>query len=148
MTGTLRKLTAVPPGLPRPAHNQDLAGRLALAEAWNEVLRGQIEVLQAQLDSVTEVYARGPLSRLMRIARAIATVEMVTVEDLRGPSRDRPIAWARQEFMVAARDDGHSLPEIAAFLNRDHTTVMHGIEAAKARAEGRAEALTEGLADG
>lgn len=136
MTSPIRKLTAVPPGDTRPDRGQDIHTRLQMAEAWNEVLRAQVAQLQAQLDAVTEVYGRGPVGRLMRVAKAVAAVEMVSVEDLRGRSATRAIAWPRQEFMLAAREAGHSLQDIGAFLDRDHTTVMHGIEAATARRNG------------
>ncbi len=137
MTSPLRRLTAVPPGQSRPDRGADLAAKLEVAEAWNKVLRAQMEVLQAQIDAVAEIYGTGPVGRLTRIAKAVAAVEMITVDDLRGPSQVRVVAWPRQQFMLAARASGHSLQDIAAFLNRDHATVVHGIGAAKARQEGR-----------
>lgn len=136
VSNTVRRLTAVPPDATQPSGARDNPTRLELAEALNEVLRARVAALQAQLDAIAEVYGRGPVGRLMRIARAVAAVEMVTVEDLRGRSQSRAIAWPRQEFMLAARNAGHALQDIAAFLDRDHTTVMHGIEAATARRNG------------
>jgi chromosomal replication initiation ATPase DnaA len=136
MTNPIRRLTAVPLGEHRPGRAQDNATRLELAEAWNEVLRARVAQLQAQLDAVTEVYCAGPVGRLMRIAKAVAAVEMVSVEDLRGRSAERAIAWPRQQFMMVAREAGHSLQDIGAFLDRDHTTVSYGVEAATARKNG------------
>ncbi len=50
---------------------------------------------------------------------------------LRGPKRDRPIARPRQVFMYLARTElGLTHEDIGSLLGgRDHTTVMHGVEA-------------------
>jgi chromosomal replication initiator protein len=50
---------------------------------------------------------------------------------LRGPKRDRPIARPRQVFMYLCRTElGLTLGDIGGVLGgRDHTTVMHGVEA-------------------
>lgn len=54
--------------------------------------------------------------------------------DLRGPSRQRYIAHARQEFMYLANKAGRSLPQIGLFLGgRHHTTVLHGVRAHEGR---------------
>lgn len=50
---------------------------------------------------------------------------------MRGPKRDRPIARPRQVFMYLCRTElGLTLGDIGGVLGgRDHTTVMHGVEA-------------------
>ncbi len=51
----------------------------------------------------------------------------VSIADLKGPARYRTIAWPRQEAMWRMVETGRvSLPQIGAFLNRDHTTILHG----------------------
>ena len=46
--------------------------------------------------------------------------------ELMGRSRKRNIAWPRQEFMLSARREGYSFPDIGRYLRRDHTTILTG----------------------
>ena len=48
-------------------------------------------------------------------------------------SRARHIAQPRQELMWRLHRLGYSTPEIGRLLKRDHSTVVHGIHAHKAR---------------
>lgn len=64
-------------------------------------------------------------SPLERIAAQVAERYRVPVKALRGPSRVRNVAWARQVAMSVARSAGFSFPQIGAYFGRDHTTVMH-----------------------
>ena len=71
---------------------------------------------------------------LVAVARHFA----VTVDDLRGKSRNHQIAWARQVAMHLLREEtDSSLFVIGRHLGgRDHTTIMHGCaRVAKAIAE-------------
>lgn len=70
------------------------------------------------------------------IAQATAAVTEVSVEDIRGPSRVRHIANARQIcYLVARRKTRRSLPQIGQFYgNRDHTTVIAGIASIERKA--------------
>jgi chromosomal replication initiation ATPase DnaA len=73
-------------------------------------------------------------SKLWQMARDFCEEHGVQLRDLRGPSRERWIAWPRQDFMLRAYEAGYSYPRIARFLgNRDHTTIMHGVKAAERR---------------
>jgi hypothetical protein len=69
----------------------------------------------------------------------------VTREDLRSPQRDAHLAWARHVAMFVARSETRaSLPAIgAAFGNRGHTTVLHGVRRVSARARDDSEARRE-----
>jgi chromosomal replication initiation ATPase DnaA len=69
------------------------------------------------------------------ILEEIANKHAITVADLKGPSRERHIAWPRQEAMKAVKDRlGWSLPRIARLLGgRDHTTILKGIRAHEER---------------
>ena len=60
---------------------------------------------------------------------AVARHFAVTVDDLRGKSRNHQIAWARQVAMYLLREETDaSLFAIGRQLGgRDHTTIMHGI---------------------
>ena len=71
--------------------------------------------------------------RLLVLAVEVARVYGLKVEDFKDRTRVREVAWPRQEFMLAAHRQGYSLGQIGRFLNRDHTTILHGIRAAQAR---------------
>lgn len=69
------------------------------------------------------------------IAHRFATARNVTLKQLRGPIRTRPIVHYRQECMAMLRDKTDmSLPDIGRFFNRDHTTVLHALSAVERRA--------------
>ena len=64
------------------------------------------------------------------IAIEICQKHKVTLAELRSRRRDRPLAWARQEFWWRCKKETPaSLPEMGRYLERDHTTAMHGIKA-------------------
>lgn len=96
---------------------------------------------------MTEVLALYPVPRLIekpkpgpsRIIAMVAERRGLTVDDLLGPSRLRPVAYARHEAMWELRQRTKlSLPDIARRLGRkDHTTALHGVRAyEKRRQEG------------
>ena len=58
----------------------------------------------------------------------------VTSGELCSDIRTARISNVRQLIMAALHDRGFTTTEIGALLGRDHTTVCHGIRAAKARA--------------
>lgn len=57
-----------------------------------------------------------------------------TINRVMGQSRSRPEVQARWEVMRRLRDDGFSLPQIGAWMDRDHSTVLYGIRRAGERA--------------
>jgi chromosomal replication initiation ATPase DnaA len=64
------------------------------------------------------------------IAEVVAYVEYLTGVSrgrILSRSRDRNTARARQMVMWKARQKGYSLTAIGRALNRDHTSVLHGI---------------------
>lgn len=105
-----------------------------------QILSAQIQVPEVAGDLSADAPAPGarlsaPLLRMAEIAAQVASAHLLTVTELRGPCRERYIAWPRQEAMLAMVEAGFSLPQIGRFLNRDHTTVMAGARAARARRE-------------
>jgi chromosomal replication initiator protein len=60
----------------------------------------------------------------------------VSLQDVMGSSRLANICRVRQRLFYDFRKDGMSLPEIGRFFGRDHTTVLHGINAEKERQNG------------
>jgi chromosomal replication initiation ATPase DnaA len=71
--------------------------------------------------------AQVPRAELDTIIDLVARRHGLTIDLLRGQSRSAPLVRVRQFAMSEARDAGYSLPEIGRALNRDHTTVLHGI---------------------
>lgn len=74
-----------------------------------------------------------PPSTMALILVHVADKYDLTVAELRGKRRVHRIAHPRQEAMWMMRQAGKSLPQIGAYLNRDHTTVLHGVRRHEAR---------------
>ena len=87
---------------------------------------------------------------LARIVRIVAQRNGVTPEAVLGQSRYREEATARQEaYWLASKLPGYTTPRIGRFMNRDHSTVMHGRDVIeeRVRADGEyADGLTRALA--
>lgn len=66
----------------------------------------------------------------------------VPISALRGPDRCRRISRPRQVAMWLAREHRYSLLEIGAVFARDHSTVLHGIEAVRKLRETDGEIAT------
>jgi chromosomal replication initiator protein len=63
------------------------------------------------------------------ILLAVARYYGVKADDLKARSRHKQIVEPRQIAMYLLREDAHlSTPEVGRLLNRDHTTVLHGIK--------------------
>lgn len=64
-----------------------------------------------------------------KVLETIASFYEVSQQDILGKSRQKRLVWARQILMYLLRTElKMSLLKIASFLNRDHTTIMHGCE--------------------
>ncbi|WP_332763979.1 helix-turn-helix domain-containing protein [Phenylobacterium sp.] len=75
-----------------------------------------------------------PRLTMRTIAFRVAEKHGLTLDDLRSPSRRRPLVVARQEAMHEIRQaTTQSLPAIGRFFDRDHTTVIHALERHAAR---------------
>lgn len=105
------------PGGARPILG-GIAGLMALSQRHPPPLT--LAVVTAELPAVPD-----DESPLDRIAALVAERYRLSVKALRGPSRVRNVARARQVAMSVARAAGFSFPQIGAFFGRDHTTVMH-----------------------
>lgn len=81
---------------------------------------------------------RPPLKTRARVADIVTVASRLTglsVEDIMGPTRFRPIILVRHAVYFVAREQGYSFPQIGARLNRDHSSVIHGRNVAQGRAE-------------
>jgi chromosomal replication initiator protein len=65
----------------------------------------------------------------MSILTAVARYFGVKTDDLKGRARNKQIVVPRHIAMYLLREDAHlSTPEVGRLLNRDHTTVLHGMK--------------------
>ena len=58
---------------------------------------------------------------------AACEIAGISIEDARSPSRKREISYRRFHVMAILRSWGRSLPQIGRILNRDHSTILHGL---------------------
>ncbi|HET9980218.1 MAG TPA: chromosomal replication initiator protein DnaA [Ktedonobacterales bacterium] len=122
---------------------RELEGALTRVTAYAQMLGQPIEgeMVRLALAPIAGAPASGPErpaadTVLAMVARHFA----LTIDDLRGKSRNHQIAWARQVAMYLLREETDaSLFVIGRQLGgRDHTTIMHGCaRVAKAIAEDR-----------
>lgn len=79
---------------------------------------------------------------MMAIASEVASDNGLTLAELRSHSREHAIAHPRQYAFLLMQQAGFSAARIGRFFDRDHTTILHGIAAVRARmaknGEGRA----------
>lgn len=120
--------------------------RMLALESMVRKQEAMIEKLQAQIACVVMPVSSGApkalpkdpppkLARMIDIASEVAAKNMISLAEIRGPSRVRAVAWPRQDAMRAMIDAGYSTTQIGRFFGgRDHTTVMHGARASRARA--------------
>jgi chromosomal replication initiation ATPase DnaA len=65
---------------------------------------------------------------MREIFEAAAADAGMTLNEIRGPRRDRAAYHARQVAYAACREAGFTLGQIAKYVNRDHTTVLNGLQ--------------------
>lgn len=73
------------------------------------------------------------LGIVRQIASQVAEATDVPFKAIMGVRRDARTVQARQLVMYIARREGLSLQRIGRVMNRDHTTVLHGIRAEEQR---------------
>lgn len=66
-----------------------------------------------------------PSDRIDRIMLEVAEAHYTTVAAIRGPARDRDAVDARRDVCFVLREHGLSSTQIAAKINRDHTSVLN-----------------------
>jgi chromosomal replication initiator protein len=79
-----------------------------------------------------DLVSPGPAGRGVLPAAILLAVSRyfgVKADDLKGKARHKHIVVPRQIAMYLLREDAHlSTPEVGRLLNRDHTTVLHGLK--------------------
>lgn len=75
------------------------------------------------------------------VATRLAEETGIPAQVILGRSRYRAVVKARHQVMVELWRQGMSTTEIGSVLDRDHTTVMHGLQKALGWEEYQAETL-------
>ncbi len=76
---------------------------------------------------------RAPHDAIAAIVAEVSEATGISATDIMGTRKWAQISAARQMVYYIAHRNGMSLPEIGRAFGRDHTTVLHGINAEKAR---------------
>jgi chromosomal replication initiation ATPase DnaA len=105
---------------------------------YTDELTQQVRLLSINLEKyVPTITAKGLAEELGNLARltmaeimkATCDYYCFTREEMRGPRQTAAVARARQLcYFIARRHTHMSLSEIGRCFNRDHTTVMHGVQ--------------------
>lgn len=116
-----------------------MESRIAQQDKIIALQRAQIDAIVAFLKGMpTTSDARLPQPaykrRMAEIAAEVAIANDLTVAELKSEDRTFRITHPRQDAMLQMHKAGFSLPMIGRFFSRDHTTVLYGCRAAKARA--------------
>ena len=104
---------------------RELEGALHRVSAGRQT--GEHLTLEEVKESLSDLVARRDRQlSIDNIQRVVAEYYNIHVSDLLSQRRTRSITRPRQLTMALARDlTSHSLPEIGAAFNRDHSTVVH-----------------------
>ena len=100
-----------------------------------------------------DLVAPGPAGRQLTpnaILLAVGRFYGINSDELKGRSRHKHFVEPRQIAMYLLRQDAHlSSPDIGRLLNRDHTTVLHGLKqiAADISRDGPSRAAIRGVRD-
>ena len=96
------------------------------------IIRAQAKALGVAQDTPARIEP-GSLS-LVQIASSVARDNGLTLDELRSKSRENAISHPRQHAFALMTEAGFSASRIARFFGVDHTTVCHGVKAARRRA--------------
>jgi len=110
---------------------RELEGALTRIVAYAKI--HDVEITRELTEQVlSDVITPGPPRQITKraILEAVSDTFGVNIEDIRGPSRRRPLVTARQVAMYLFRrlTEENSYPSIAAVFDRDHTTVIHAVD--------------------
>ena len=106
----------------RKLKNVQLINQSKIRELEKEIQRLKIQIINPK---TIPQYDR----ELIKILSAVSESSMITQGDIIGLSRQRSVAVVRFCFMYIAHESGFTLSEIGRFLNRHHSTIIHGVRA-------------------
>lgn len=93
--------------------------------APEHVLEAEITRLQTLMDG-----CRIP-PRLRLLVLPMVEEAGIPWHELVSPSRKDYLKWPRRKIWAMLQKEGLSLPQIGKMFNRDHTTILHGINATR-----------------
>jgi chromosomal replication initiation ATPase DnaA len=96
-----------------------------MSESRIRELESEVNKLKIQL--INPATPPNANREMLAILRAVSEVSMVTPGDITGPERKRPISIVRFCFMYIAKEYEFTHAAIGRFVNRDHSTVIHGV---------------------
>jgi len=107
------------------------------SETWEQMearhMQERADMMQRMIADNTHISRKH--KREMALSR-IAAEHGVTVEGILGDSRVQDVANARQHAYAELRGMGYSLQQVGRFVgDRDHKSVVHGIEAHERRTQ-------------
>ena len=94
----------------------------ARVEALEAIPRAKVTTARVTVRPSGDVEER--LSMAM-ICEAVARVHNIGMADIRGPRKDKAASDARKEFCRLTIEAGHTSAKIAAYIRRDHTSVLY-----------------------
>ena len=97
-----------------------------MSESRIRELESEVQKLKVQLINPRKLPDEN--KELIAILQAVSEVSMVMPMDITGPERKRPISIVRFCLMYIAKDYGFTHAAIGRFVNRDHSTVIHGVK--------------------
>lgn len=100
-----------------------LATVFALAHAETGSIAHALHVVDLARSDVAQSLKRTSMSETLR---AVTEYYGVSIGRVMSSSRARELVRVRHMAMYLLRRQGHSYPEIGRFLDRDHTTCIHG----------------------
>jgi chromosomal replication initiator protein len=113
-----------------PTNIRELEGCLTRIVAFSSFSKRPIDVEMARevLKDIPEI--AGSRITIDLILNSVATTTGISISEIKGDKRTRPVVQARHLAMYLARElTDTSLPKIGErFGGRDHTTVMHGVK--------------------
>ena len=115
--------------------------RVSTLEAQGAAQAATIAALVGRITALQAALAVPRAVSMAHIAKDAAAAHGITARQIRSSSQARCISWPRQVAMSKMREQGFSFEAIAEFWGMDHTTVMHGIKAAKGRESAKIQAV-------
>ena len=113
-----------------PTNIRELEGCLTRIVAFSSFTKRRIDVDMARevLKDIPEI--AGTRITIDLILNSVAATTGISIAEIKGDKRTRPVVQARHLAMYLARElTDTSLPKIGErFGGRDHTTVMHGVK--------------------
>ena len=116
--------------------SQTLKYVAAVLRAHPEFWGGKPDIIESECDPYP-LPEKGAAT-VEGIVRRIATAHKISTERLRGFDKDRRSIRARQEAWLLCQQIGINIKTICDYFhNRDHTTIIHGINRVQGKAKPR-----------